>query len=116
MACGALFNLGILCIILSTSKLRLDPRNSFIVTLAFSDFFLCLFTSPLTLWYILEGHWPLGGENTGRARFRKLQLILLNAPSRNYISRFLRALYDKIFSFGLTAKLSPEVLKLRQSY
>jgi hypothetical protein len=32
-------------------KLRLDPRNSFIVALAVSDFFLCNFTSPLTLWH-----------------------------------------------------------------
>ena len=61
---GVVFNLIILAIILSTAKLRADPRNSFIVTLAFSDFFLCCFTSPLTLWSILEGHWPLG-ENTG---------------------------------------------------
>ncbi len=61
---GALFNLFILTVILSTPKLRSDPRNSFIVTLAFSDFFLCVFTSPLTLWCVLEGHWPIGGEST----------------------------------------------------
>ena len=53
-----------MCLPLPPSQLRADPRNSFIVTLAFSDFFLCVFTSPLTLWSILEGHWPLG-ENTG---------------------------------------------------
>jgi hypothetical protein len=47
-------------LIFSTSKLRIDPRNSFIVALAVSDFFLCNFTSPLTLWSTLEGHWPLG--------------------------------------------------------
>ena len=39
-------------------KLRADPRNSFIAALAFSDLTLCVFTSPLTLWYTLEGHWP----------------------------------------------------------
>ena len=36
----------------------MDPRNSFIAALAFSDLTLCVFTSPLTLWYTLEGHWP----------------------------------------------------------
>ena len=58
---GSFLNLGLLGVILNTRKLRLDPRNSFILALAVSDFFLCNFTSPLTLWYTLEGHWPLGG-------------------------------------------------------
>ena len=43
---------------LDDRKLRVDPRNSFIAALAFSDLTLCVFTSPLTLWYTLEGHWP----------------------------------------------------------
>ena len=59
---GAILNLLNLSIILSDRKLRIDPRNSFIVALAFSDFFLCVFTSPLTLWNTLEGHWPLGAN------------------------------------------------------
>ena len=57
---GSLLNTILLAVILSTRKLRIDPRNSFIVALAVSDFFLCNFTSPLTLWSTLEGHWPLG--------------------------------------------------------
>ena len=60
---GIIFNLTLLSVILSTRKLRVDPRNSFIVALAFSDLSLCFFTSPLTLWYTLEGHWPLGKES-----------------------------------------------------
>jgi hypothetical protein len=48
---------------LTNRKFRGDPRYSFILALAFSDFFLCNFTSPLTLWTTLKGHWPLG-ENT----------------------------------------------------
>ena len=55
---GSILNLLLLMVILSSSKLRLDPRNAFILTLAISDFFLCNFTSPLTLWSTLEGHWP----------------------------------------------------------
>ena len=62
IALGVLFNLTIITTIMTTAKLRTDPRNSFIVALAFSDLFLCIFTSPLTLWYTLEGHWPLGGN------------------------------------------------------
>ncbi len=62
IALGAILNLVNLAIILPSFKLRRDPRNSFIVALAFSDLFLCIFTSPLTLWYTLEGHWPLGGN------------------------------------------------------
>ena len=57
---GSLLNLFMLIIILSTPKLRQDPRNSFILSLAISDFFLCNFTSPLTLWSTLVGHWPFG--------------------------------------------------------
>lgn len=68
---GSVLNLGILCIILSSKKLRVDPRNSFIVGLAFSDLSLCLFTSPLTLWYTLEGHWPLGGKTEFICKFVK---------------------------------------------
>ena len=56
---GTFLNLVIICIIMSNSKLRKFPRNSFIVALAMSDLSLCLFTAPLTLWYTLEGHWPL---------------------------------------------------------
>ncbi len=59
---GGVLNLVNLTIILSTTKLRLDPRNSFIVALALSDFFLCAFTAPLTLWSLLERHWPLGSN------------------------------------------------------
>jgi hypothetical protein len=47
---GSILNLILLTVILSSTKLRLDPRNAFILTLAISDFFLCNFTSPLTLW------------------------------------------------------------------
>ena len=61
---GAMLNSGIITTILLSKKLRSDPRNSFIASLAMSDFFLCVFTSPLTLWYTLEGHWPLEDENT----------------------------------------------------
>ena len=57
---GSILNLVMLAIIISTPKLRLDPRISFILTLSISDFFLCNFTSPLTLWSTLEGHWPFG--------------------------------------------------------
>jgi neuropeptide Y receptor len=57
---GSILNICLLAVILNTRKLRLDPRNSFILALAISDFFLCNFTSPLTLWYTLEGHWPFG--------------------------------------------------------
>ena len=57
---GSILNTILLLVILTTPKLRIDPRNSFIVALAVSDFFLCNFTSPLTLWSTLEGHWPLG--------------------------------------------------------
>lgn len=60
IAMGAVFNLVNISIILTTPKLMWDPRNSFIVALAISDLSLCIFTSPLTLWYTLEGHWPLG--------------------------------------------------------
>ncbi|TRY72733.1 hypothetical protein TCAL_11189 [Tigriopus californicus] len=66
---GSVLNLVILCIILSSNKLRVDPRNSFIVGLAFSDLSLCLFTSPLTLWYTLEGRWPLGGKTEFICKF-----------------------------------------------
>jgi hypothetical protein len=48
---GSLLNLFMLLIIITTPKLRHDPRNVFILTLTVSDFFLCNFTSPLTLWY-----------------------------------------------------------------
>ncbi len=61
---GAVLNLVNLVIILTSVKLRRDPRNSFIVALAASDLFLCIFTAPLTLWTTLEGHWPLG-KDTG---------------------------------------------------
>jgi hypothetical protein len=57
---GSLVNTMMLGVTLSSNKLRNDPRNAFIITLAISDFFLCNFTSPLTLWSTLEGHWPLG--------------------------------------------------------
>jgi hypothetical protein len=57
---GSLLNLSMLVVIVGTPKLRQDPRNAFILTLAVSDFFLCNFTSPLTLWSTLEGHWPFG--------------------------------------------------------
>ena len=60
MFLGTTLNLILLVTMLSNQKLRTDPRNSFILALAFSDFFLCNFTSPLTLWATLEGHWPLG--------------------------------------------------------
>ena len=64
MIIGAFLNLGIFATVLSSRKLRSDPRNSFIVSLAFSDFFLCTVTSPLTLWYTLAGHWPLESRDT----------------------------------------------------
>ena len=60
--CGSILNSLLLYIILSTKKMRTDPRNCFIVALALSDFSLCNLTSPLILWSTLEGHWPLGGN------------------------------------------------------
>ena len=60
MILGTTLNLILLCTMLTNKKLRADPRNTFILALAFSDFFLCNFTSPLTLWATLEGHWPFG--------------------------------------------------------
>ncbi len=68
---GAVLNVVNLFVILTSAKLRRDPRNCFIVALAFSDLFLCIFTSPLTLWYTLEGHWPLGGDTELLCRFVK---------------------------------------------
>eukprot|EP00095_Tigriopus_kingsejongensis_P000824 maker-scaffold63_size435493-snap-gene-1.12 protein:Tk00824 transcript:maker-scaffold63_size435493-snap-gene-1.12-mRNA-1 annotation:"hypothetical protein TRIADDRAFT_4556" len=68
---GVLFNLTTITVILFTRKLRVDPRNSFIVALAISDLSLCIFTSPLTLWYTLEGHWPLGGNTEYVCKFVK---------------------------------------------
>ncbi len=68
---GSLLNIFMLIIILSTPKLRLDPRVSFILTLAISDFFLCNFTSPLTLWSTLEGHWPFGYDTRILCQFVK---------------------------------------------
>lgn len=68
---GLIFNLTTITVILFTRKLRVDPRNSFIVALAISDLFLCIFTSPLTLWYTLEGHWPLGGNTEYICKFVK---------------------------------------------
>jgi hypothetical protein len=56
---GSLLNLFMLLIIITTPKLRHDPRNVFILTLAVSDFFLCNFTSPLTLWdQMLQNFFP----------------------------------------------------------
>jgi hypothetical protein len=71
MILGTTLNLFLLIAILSTKKLRIDPRNSFILALAGSDFFLCNFTSPLTLWSTLEGHWPLGGNTDIICKFVK---------------------------------------------
>jgi hypothetical protein len=71
---GSLLNIFMLVIILSTPKLRLDPRVSFILTLAISDFFLCNFTSPLTLWSTLEGHWPFGYDTRILCQFVKAGL------------------------------------------
>ena len=68
---GSILNLMLLIVILSSSKLRLDPRNAFILTLAISDFFLCNFTSPLTLWSTLEGHWPFGSNTEVLCRLVK---------------------------------------------
>ena len=63
MILGATLNLFLLCTIFSTKKLRTEPRNAFILALAVSDFFLCNFTCPLTLYMSAEGHWPLGKES-----------------------------------------------------
>ncbi len=41
---GSVFNLISICVTLASPKLRSDPRNTFIVVLAFSDFFLFFFT------------------------------------------------------------------------
>jgi len=60
MIMGGVFNALVAYIVFTNAKLRADPRNCFIVALAFSDMALCTFTSPLTLWYTLAGHWPLG--------------------------------------------------------
>ena len=71
MILGTSLNLFLLWTILTTPKLRCDPRNSFVLALAFSDFFLCNFTCPLTLWTTLEGHWPFGGSSTILCKFLK---------------------------------------------
>ena len=71
MILGISANMLNLFVILSTKKLRTDPRNVFIVFLALSDFFLCAFTSPLTLWYTLVGHWPLGENSLYLCKFVK---------------------------------------------
>ena len=71
MLLGISFNLLNLFVILTTTKLRVDPRNVFIVYLAFSDFFLCAFTSPMTLWYTLAGHWPFGENSLYLCKFMK---------------------------------------------
>ena len=71
MILGTSLNLFLLLTILTTKKLRQDPRNSFILALAISDFFLCNFTCPLTLWNTLEGHWPFGGSTTILCKFLK---------------------------------------------
>ena len=68
---GSFLNLFMLVVIISTPKLRQDPRNVFIVTLTISDFFLCNFTSPLTLWSTLEGHWPFGYNTRILCQFMK---------------------------------------------
>ena len=60
MILGTTLNLFLLCTIFSTKKLRTEPRNAFILALSVSDFFLCNFTCPLTLYMAAEGHWPLG--------------------------------------------------------
>ena len=54
----------------------MDPRNSFIAALAFSDLTLCVFTSPLTLWYTLEGHWP-EAIDFGQGRRQRVGIISL---------------------------------------
>ena len=71
MILGTSLNLFLLLTILTTKKLRQDPRNSFILALAISDFFLCNFTCPLTLWNTLEGHWPFGESTTILCKFLK---------------------------------------------
>ena len=64
MILGTILNALLLITILSSKRLRNDPRNSFILALAVSDFFLCNFTSPLTLWSTLAGHWPFAISGT----------------------------------------------------
>ena len=71
MVLGTTLNLFLLWAMLSTKKLRTEPRNSFILALAVSDFFLCNFTCPMTLWSILEGHWPLGAHTVILCKFVK---------------------------------------------
>ena len=78
-------------------KLRVDPRNSFIAALAFSDLTLCVFTSPLTLWYTLEGHWPeaIDFGQGGREwesflyffNFARKKLLTPMSPVQGYIRR-----------------------------
>ena len=75
---GAVLNAVNLFVILTSDKLRRDPRNSFIVALAFSDLFLCIFTSPLTLWYTLEGHWPLGGSTDLLCKYEVMFHIIID--------------------------------------
>lgn len=71
MFLGTTLNLFLLWALLTTKKLRTEPRNSFILALAISDFFLCNFTCPLTLWATLEGHWPLGANTNILCKFVK---------------------------------------------
>ncbi len=61
---GTILNTLLLVTIISSKRLRSDPRNSFILALSASDFFLCNFTSPLTLWSTLAGHWPFHSTST----------------------------------------------------
>lgn len=39
-------------------------HNYFVVALAFSDLFLCLFSMPITLWELLFEQWPFGANTT----------------------------------------------------
>ncbi len=68
---GLVLNAINLSVILSTRKLREDPRNTFIVALALSDLSVCVITCPLTLWNTLEGHWPFGMNTPYLCKFMK---------------------------------------------
>jgi neuropeptide Y receptor len=43
-------------------------HNYFVVALALSDLFLCLFSMPITLWELLFEQWPFGANTTWLCR------------------------------------------------
>ncbi|CAJ0933161.1 unnamed protein product, partial [Mesorhabditis belari] len=58
---GAFANLLVFLAFLKTPMLR-NIRNAFIVNLAISDFLLCSFTAPATLYLFVNLYWPFGED------------------------------------------------------